>query len=143
VRSLRRNLGITLEITILLATVTTITSIMTVITLILTYRQNAQRDKPQFELTALNLGHPPDRKLRGIHIQNPTKAISYCQVFCNGIVLETQFADKTRTWVYVHVGGSATFIIPEKLTGKDAFIVVKDGRRTLQKIRLGDLPYVL
>jgi hypothetical protein len=102
------------------------------------------KEKPQFQLTALNLGHPPDRKIRGIHIQNPTKAINRCQVFYNGIALKTPFADKMITWAYIHIGGSADFRIPEELVDKEnAIITIKDGRKTIQKIKLKELPYAL
>jgi hypothetical protein len=133
-----------LEIVSVLTIITTITSIITAITLIFTYRQNAQRDKPQFEIRSLNLGHPPDRKIRGIHIQNPSKAITHCQVFCNGIALETQFGIHMRNWVYISIGSSADFMLPEDLVDREnAIIAVKDGKRTLLKTKLKELPYVL
>jgi hypothetical protein len=131
-----------LEITDALTAITTVTSIITAITLILTYRHNIRRDKPNFELTALMLGKKPDRKLRAIHIQNPDKPINHCQVFCNGVALETQFGIHFRDWVYIHAGGSAGFKLPENLVDREnATIIVKDGKRILRKTKLEDLPY--
>jgi len=131
-----------MEIDSALTIITTVTSIITATVLIFTYRHNVKRDKPQFELISLNLGMKPDRKIRAIHIQNPTKPIDHCQVFCNGIALETQFGVHLRNWVYIHIGGSADFKLPEDLVDREnATIVVKDGKRTLQKAKLKNIPY--
>ena len=131
-----------MEITDVLTAITAATSIITAITLILTYRQNRLRDKPHFELTALMLGKKPDRKLRAIHIQNTDKPINHCQVFCNGIALETQFGIHFRDWIYIYAGGSADFKLPEDLEDREnATIVVKDGKKFLKKMKLKDIPY--
>lgn len=131
-----------MEIADALTAITAVASIITAITLILTYRQNIFRDKPQFELTALNLGMKPDRKIRAIHIHNPTKPINHCQVFCNGTALEIQFGIHFRDWIYIHAGGSADFRLPENLVDREnAIIVVKDGKRVLHKTKLKELPY--
>ena len=123
--------------------ITTVTSIITATVLIFTYRQNIKQNKPHFDLTSLNLGFPPNRKIRGIHIQNSTKPIDHCQVFCNGVALETQFGINMRNWVYMDVGGSADFELPESLVDREnATIIVKDGKKTLQKAKLKDIPHV-
>jgi hypothetical protein len=133
-----------LEITDALTAITAVTSIITALTLILTYRYNILRDKPQFELTALNLGKKPDRKIRGIRIHNPTKPINHCQVFCNGVALETKFGIHFRDWIYIPVGGSANFKLPENLVDREnATIFVKDGKNVLQKTKLKEIPYAL
>lgn len=133
-----------MEIAEVLTAITAVTSIITAITLILTLRHNKLRDKTQFELSALNLGKKPDRKIRAIHIQNPTKPINHCQVFCNDKALETPFGIHFRDWIYIHAGGSADFKLPEDLEDREnATIVVKDGKKVLQKTKLKEIPYAI
>ena len=84
----------------------------------------------------------PNRKIRAIHIQNPTKPIDRCQVFCNGISLETRLGLNMQNWVYLDIGESADFELPESLFDREnATIVVKDGKKNLQKTKLKDIPH--
>ena len=84
----------------------------------------------------------PNRKIRAIHIQNPTKPIDRCQVFCNGIALETRFGLTMQNWVYLDIGETADFELPESLVDREnATILVKDGKKSLQKTKLKDIPH--
>jgi hypothetical protein len=134
-----------MEIGSALTIISTVTSIITATVLIFTYHQNIKQNKPQFDLTSVYTGLPPNRKPHGFHIQNPTKPIVHCQVFCNGVPLETPFGVHFQKWVYIHAGGAADFILPDDLADIDnATIEVKDGKKNIYpKTKIKDVPYVL
>jgi hypothetical protein len=47
-----------------------------------------------------------------------------------------------QNWVYIPIGGSADFYLPENLSDREnATIVVKDGKKILQKAKLKDIPH--
>ncbi len=131
-----------MEIDTVLAIITALTSFTTATVLIFTYRLDKKRDLPQFALIALSFGRPPNSKPYGIHIQNPTKPINRCQIFCNGFALDVLNVAYLKKWVYVHVGGEATFSLPNNLTDLDnAVIVIKDGKKNIYpKVKFKDIP---
>lgn len=129
------------ELQIALAIISTTASIITVGIVTLTYVLNVKKEKPHFDITSLALGNHPDRKIRAIQIQNPTKPIDRLQIFCDGTALKTQVGIYEHDWVYVNIGGSVCFGIPDSLSKDEAQIVVKDGKNKLYKAKLKEIPY--
>jgi hypothetical protein len=135
------------EIDTALAIITALTSFITATVLIFTYRQDKRRDLPQFDLSSIwGSSSPKDtnRKPIGLHIQNPTKPIDYCQVFCNDVALETPFGVYFQKGIYIHAGGSADFVLPTDMKDiENAIIVVKNGKNKLKEINLKYIPHAL
>lgn len=95
-------------------------------------------------VTGSSSPNDPIRRPAGVHIQNPTKPLDYCQVFCNGITLETQFGLHFVKGIYIHAGGSADFILPKDLADyENAVIEVKDGKKSLKKNKLEKIPHAI
>jgi hypothetical protein len=47
-----------------------------------------------------------------------------------------------QNWVYLYIGESADFELPESLVDREnATIVVRDGKKNLQKTKLKDIPH--
>jgi hypothetical protein len=135
------------ELETALSIITALTSFITATVLIFTYRQDKRRDLPQFDLYSIwgsSSPKDPDRKPVGLHIQNPTKPINYCQIFCNGVALETPFGAYFQKGIYIHAGGSADYILPKNIKDiENAVIVVKDGKNKLKENKLKDVPHAL
>ena len=123
--------------------ITTLVSTFTAIVLIFTYRQDMNRDKPQFDFSSTRgtqLSGDLNGKPIALHIQNPTKPIEYCQIFCNAVALETPFGMHSLKGIYIRAGSSADFFLPKNISEKDnPTIIVKDGKSTLKKKKLQDI----
>ena len=127
-----------IDITLTLSIIATIGTTITTIVLIFTYLQDKKRDMPQFDFSSIWLNEKP----YSLNIQNPTKPIDNCQIFCNGVALETPFGGHFIKGIYIHAGGSAQFFLPKNLSEKDnPKILVKDGKSTLKKKKLQEIPH--
>lgn len=136
-----------IDITLILTIIASAGSTITAIVLILTYFQDKKRDKPQFAFYSVwgsSSPNDPNRKPVGLHIQNPSKPIDYCQVFCDGVALDTPFGAYFEKGIYIHAGGAADFVLPKSISEKDnPMIIVKDGKSILKKKQLKEIPHAL
>lgn len=74
-----------------------------------------------------------------LNITNPTnKPIERCSVLCNTKQLPWSNKEEPYSEIIIPSGGAANVLIPEE-PPVDAFIIVKNGKETLSKIKYKDI----
>lgn len=119
---------------IVLAIMTSVATVTSVVAL----RRTSKTEKPHFDFYRLHRQNKPTE----IVISNPTQAIDRCAIYIDGVPIPCGEGIETdpRSWSYVHIGGSAIFLIPQQLEKDSAMVVVKDGREILKKTTLKNIP---
>ena len=75
-----------------------------------------------------------------IRILHPDRVIERCAVSFGGTPLPLWDKNEPYYQRKIPIGGGANFRIPKKLQEDDAEIVIKDGKKKLEKIKFSELP---
>ena len=80
--------------------------------------------------------------LYGVRIFHPTKAIEHCKVYLNDNQLPWWDSTHARPNYdrKIPASGGGNVRVPEVIRRDDAIVVVKNGKKTLKKMKFSDIP---
>jgi len=109
---------------------------------IMNQRTTNKAQEPQFEVNRM-INSPFGTSQQAIEVSHPDKPIKKCMVLYDGKPLVcTNNIDPEQHEKFILAGGSSQFRLPSKIASEldeNALIIVKDGKKTLQSIRLKDI----
>jgi hypothetical protein len=124
------------------AIVSAIAAITAVIVGIMNLRTINKAQEPQFELNRM-INSPVGTSMQTIEVSHPDKPIKNCTVLYDGKPLVCiNNIDPKQYEKTILAGGVSQFRLPAKAASEldeNVLIIVKDGKKTLQSIKLKDI----
>jgi hypothetical protein len=86
----------------------------------------------------------PVESTESVRVLHPNRAIDHCKIYLDDEALPFWDSHRERPNYEkkIRASGGANVRIPESLLNDDAYVTVKDGERTLRRMRLREVPRV-
>jgi hypothetical protein len=122
-------------VTAIAAILSALAAVIAVIIGIMTYRATNKAQEPLFQLNRM-INFPAGLSAQTIEVSHPDRPMKKCMVLYEGKPLVcSSNIDPNQYETFIFAMGSAQFLLPATLD-ENALIIVKDGKKTLQSIKL-------